>query len=61
MCDWFPPAFFAVLLYLPTGAVPSQADQPAASELSAQMLIDFLAGRLTASDYDVSLASKIAR
>jgi hypothetical protein len=45
----------------PAGVVPTQPEQPTASELSAQLLFDFIAGRLTGNTKDVSIASKIVR
>jgi hypothetical protein len=45
----------------PAGIVPTQPEQPTASEISAQLLFDFIAGRLTGNSKDVSIASKIVR
>lgn len=43
------------------GANPNSNVSPGSSELSAQLLVDFVAGRLGGQAADIDIASKIAR
>lgn len=43
------------------GANPNSSFHPGSSELSAQLLVDFVAGRLGGQAADIDIASKIAR